>query len=723
MGNPTRGLLFGVIFLLLAAAPAPAQEPAQPDSPEMTLEELMAVRVATVTTASKLTEKATAAPGTVLVIDARDIRLRGYADLKDVLRDLPGMETVENYYSELGTLVPVRGIVGNNKIVVLVNGMRVNPPGGENMPLRSDFSVRQAEQIEVIYGPGSTLYGQDAISAVINIKIRKPDENRPGELGINGGQNSTRGGWVWGGLRFGGEGEGSAAGYLQVQNSELSRLDKDYPSWWRQYAAVAEPKGSGTTPDRRDYGLNAFARVERGGASFQIWRRTSKRSSSESILPTFGFVEQARWGDTSTVLEGRHTAPLSPRARLDSILSYNRYEIDPSSRYVFQASPTQWFLNDFKYGIGTGLTLEETLSADLGPTLSLIAGLAASTFDIIPKSTIPGGADPDGDIVSQGGSFVYYTEAGNPASRREIPRAVRTKYQNYGAYVELGWQASPALKTIVGARVDRDTRFDETPFLPRLAAIYAVTPELTAKYTFTRAYISPAPYFSFATFDNGTLLNTTNPDLEPETATSHEINLTYARSNLSLGLSLYRGAQKNLIHFPTLGLPQSIVQDVVFLDEAGTQRRALVRAVNGGSSRNQGVDLFGRATFGRANVWFSYSYVHFKEDRNGSELGLDGISAQNLRLGSTLAPAPRLFLTPSLTLRSTPANIGAGALERELKTPWEANLYLLYSADENMELFADLRNITNHKYALRGSRGLAVPQETFRGVMGVRYAF
>ena len=72
--------------------------------------------------------------------------------------------------------MPVRGVVGNNKIVLLVNGMRVNPPGGEELMIRSDISVRFADQIEIIYGPGSTLYGQDAISAVINIKTRRPGD-------------------------------------------------------------------------------------------------------------------------------------------------------------------------------------------------------------------------------------------------------------------------------------------------------------------------------------------------------------------------------------------------------------------------------------------------------------------------------------------------------------------------------------------------------------------
>ena len=169
----------------------------------MSLEELMNVEVATVTTASKQRRRPPTLPPPSIVVTAHDIKLRGYSNLKDVFRDLPGMETTENYFSEIGTLVPVRGIVGNNKIVVLVNGMRVNPPGGEFFPFRSDFSVRDVEQIEVIYGPGSTLYGQDAISAVINVKTKEPSEGQLGEVGVDGGLYNEREGWISFGKAFG----------------------------------------------------------------------------------------------------------------------------------------------------------------------------------------------------------------------------------------------------------------------------------------------------------------------------------------------------------------------------------------------------------------------------------------------------------------------------------------------------------------------------------------
>src|SRR5204862_5940250 len=139
-----------------------------------------------------------------------------------------GMETIEFYHTELGTQVPVRGIIGNNKIIFLVNGMRVNPPGGEEMPLRSDFSVREAEQIEVIYGPGSTLYGQDAISAVINVKTRQPEERTKTSVNYSYGNNNSNDG----GAAFAKKWDKtSLQTYAQYVHSGLTNLSQTYPDW------------------------------------------------------------------------------------------------------------------------------------------------------------------------------------------------------------------------------------------------------------------------------------------------------------------------------------------------------------------------------------------------------------------------------------------------------------------------------------------------------------
>src|SRR4051812_4243853 len=85
------------------AEPGPEAPPANVGAPGIAPVTLGELLDPSITTASRVLERATEAPGTVYVVTAADIRARGYSTLVDVLRDLPGMETVEQYYSELGT--------------------------------------------------------------------------------------------------------------------------------------------------------------------------------------------------------------------------------------------------------------------------------------------------------------------------------------------------------------------------------------------------------------------------------------------------------------------------------------------------------------------------------------------------------------------------------------------------------------------------------------------
>lgn len=705
----------------------------------LSLQDLMNIQIRDVSTASKRTEKATAAPGTVIVITAEDIKLRGYRFLYDVLRDLPGMETAPMYFSEIGTDVSVRGVRGNNKLIVQVNGMRVNPPGGENFPFRSDFSVRDAEQIEVIYGAASTLYGADAISAVINIKTRKVGDNLNGTLGADGGLNSARDAWGSFGGSFGPDHRLRLLGYASYHDSDMMNTAADYPAYWSNYRAVAatvNPYRPERTPWREDFGLNIFARLEFSSwASLQVWHRQSERSSSEGgygytnslaqFVPVLHYLPEARWGDVSTVAEGKLTWPIGDVAKLDSTITYNRYEIDPNTRYVWPAingTATNWFFNDYKYGIGQGLTFEETLHWDIAPSLNLLAGASAGIYDVIPKSTVPGGASTGGDVVAQGGTWQYYTVMGELTSLHEIPRVVRVCYQTYDGYAELGWQALEKLRLVAGTRITHDTRYKEIPVTPRAAIVYDLTEALTAKYIFSRAFVAPAPYFAYATYDNGTVLATSNPDIKPETALTHELNLTFSRPNLQLGISGYYGTQNNLILVSDTATPQNILQSV-WVGPTASDPRWLAHSVNGGSSDRYGLDLYGRATVGPVSFWASYSYVDFEEHLPAGTTGLKGISHHNGRLGATWAITSRLFLTPSLTIRSTPENVYAGTLAGALRTPMDINLYLLWNATRHVDFFADLRNVTDNRNALGGIASVAYPQESFSAVLGVRVNF
>jgi outer membrane receptor protein involved in Fe transport len=643
------------------------------------------------------------------------------------------METVELYYSEQGTLVPVRGVVGNNKIILLINGMRLNPPGGEELMIHHDISVRFAEQIEIVYGPGSTLYGQDAISAVINIKTKRPGDTRAEILGAYGNFNSREGFASFAArLREDSDAPISITGFVAARDSDLSNFREEFPDWWKSYEAVLPMVGrAGAEPVRNDFGLNAFARIESRRASLQAWYRQSGRSSTEGSgeggrNPVLFFVPEANWEDRSLVVEGQYGLELSNRLTLHSILTFNRYEAMPESRYVFPNGMGGLFLADFKYALGTSTSLEEKLDYEIGSNTRLMVGVVGTNYDIIPKATVPGGADTDRDIVSQAGKLTYYTVAGDPNSKVEIDRAVDLHYQGVGAYAEGAHRFSAYLRAIAGVRVDVNTRYSQIPVSPRAALIGNLLDQrLTLKYVFSTAYVSPPPYYNYNIFDNGVQISSGNTSLKPERALSNEVNATWQQGGLLASASVYFNHQSNLLITSQSEAPETVIAPMVFVGDNGLGgTRRLTHSINLGTSNALGFDLSLRYSVSRVSLWSSYSFVDFKRTLGDVETGLLQISEHNVRAGFTWAILSSLSVTPSLVFRSTPENLttiyqDAGV---SLKNPYEVNLNVLYAPFNFVDAFLTIRNLTDHHYALRGVSGPAL-QEPFTAMLGARFKY
>jgi outer membrane receptor for ferrienterochelin and colicin len=115
-------------------------------------------------------------PVTIHVITRDEILRNHYHTLSDVLKTLPGIRVSSPGSGELGDTYQVRGLIGNFYTLVLINGLPVKPSVVTGMPLGAQLPIRQAERIEVIYGPGAAIYGADAASGVINIITRQAEE-------------------------------------------------------------------------------------------------------------------------------------------------------------------------------------------------------------------------------------------------------------------------------------------------------------------------------------------------------------------------------------------------------------------------------------------------------------------------------------------------------------------------------------------------------------------
>jgi outer membrane receptor for ferrienterochelin and colicins len=187
-----RGALAFVLMLLLASSRAAEAQQALPD---LSLEELMRLDPGRVFGASERNQPAIEAPASVSFITAEEIKRYGYRTLADILRGVRGMYvTNDRNFSYLGT----RGFGNpgdyNSRVLLLVNGHRVNDNVFGQAEIGSEFGIDPAlfERVEIIRGPASSLYGNSAFFAVINV-ITKSGASLDGtSLTVEDGTLGTR---------------------------------------------------------------------------------------------------------------------------------------------------------------------------------------------------------------------------------------------------------------------------------------------------------------------------------------------------------------------------------------------------------------------------------------------------------------------------------------------------------------------------------------------------
>src|ERR1035437_6459282 len=150
-------------------------KPTAPDLTELPLEALMDIEVPKVYGASKLEQKATEAPASVTVITADEIKKYGHRTLADVLQSVQGFNvSYDRDYAFLGA----RGLsLGdfNDRMLLLVDGHRVNNNYNDGAAIGTDFilDIDLIDRVEIIRGPGSVLYGNNAFFGVINVITRQ----------------------------------------------------------------------------------------------------------------------------------------------------------------------------------------------------------------------------------------------------------------------------------------------------------------------------------------------------------------------------------------------------------------------------------------------------------------------------------------------------------------------------------------------------------------------
>ncbi|NTW98673.1 MAG: TonB-dependent receptor [Geobacteraceae bacterium] len=309
-----------LVCLLTLPVISYGEQPEEISQEISSIEDLLNTEVTTVFGASKYQQELIDAPATISIVTSDDIRKGGFRSLAEVLNSVRGFYIT---YNRSYSFVGLRGFspLGDygTRLLVLVDGHRLNDAVFEQAPLGSDFPVDidLIDRVEVIRGPGSSLYGTNALLAVINVITRTGGELKGGELSASGGSFNSWTGRVTDGVKL------SNGVDLLISGSYRDSAGKQRLSF-PEYVATNNGIAQGLD------GENSWDLMTK-----VAWRDVSLlllHQKRDKTVPTASFY--SIFNDPGEKTSDRHTlAGLSYNghggfASLDARLTYNRYEYD-----------------------------------------------------------------------------------------------------------------------------------------------------------------------------------------------------------------------------------------------------------------------------------------------------------------------------------------------------------------------------------------------------------
>ena len=317
MWKDARRLVAGVSLLFLQAYPSPGPLAQTAGTPgiEDTLEMLR--EVDDVVAASRRPQPIREAPSAVTVVTADEIRAFGYRTLAEVLAHCRGfVTTYDRNYAYIGSRGFSRTGDYNSRVQVLIDGHRLNDNiygavlAEQGLPL--DLSL--VSRIEVIRGPGSALYGSNAVFAAINVVTLQAAQSEGLSAAAIGGSYGTGQVSVSYGSPASNPFQMLASGTFfgaQGQDLYFKEFDTGGPG-----AGIAD----GADAERSQ---RAFYRVRRGHVSVEaLWAERSKEVPTASFSTIFDDGHE-KTVDGRAVLRGTFDRPFGQGHRLEATLAYD----------------------------------------------------------------------------------------------------------------------------------------------------------------------------------------------------------------------------------------------------------------------------------------------------------------------------------------------------------------------------------------------------------------
>lgn len=549
-----------------------------------------------VISASRTSKSISDLPVTIYVITRQEIIENGYVTLVDALKSVPGIRTSQPGSGEFGEMFQMRGMLGNNYTKILINGTPIKSSVVVGLPISAQIPIRQAERIEIIYGPASALYGADATVGVINIITKEAttgifahaDVNLTGDgyanfhVGGKAGKNKNILNYsLYGSIRnvrnigiYGDESIYRPLSYLDQEipainlpNGETMLLSQMSQDEYNTFVAntgndffAESPNFEGTVdsvPLSTISSQSYFTGFNLNYKAFSISAINMHRKNHSSLGRSTFFYKynnpQNFFAEHTDLITTSYKKQIKKVYESFSI-SFTRNYLDPNSSYGVNFTPDgdkmyqyyeandifaeQMLTYNYKFfEIVFGLTAQ--FSADRPFTNYLNEPFDPNDVFTIPKFSIEVSKDYDefGDNFYAFNSFAQFV-------------------QTYFDFKNL--------KVMLGARNDYNSLFDTASISPRAAAIYKFGKNFSVRGSYGQAFKPPAgnQIFNSLAFQSQTPEGDTaiyyaflpNVNLKPEYFSSLEtgIRMDLFQNKVQLDISTFHNRTKNLITAGTI---------------------------------------------------------------------------------------------------------------------------------------------------------------------------
>jgi len=506
-----KGLLLGL--LLMQIFPVFAAKNLE----QMSLEELMNISIVG---ASKYEQKQQQVAAAVSVITRADIRTYGWRTLNQALASLPGIHTTYDYqYEYLGTRG--FGLPGdfNSRVLITINGNRINDATYDQGPTGRDFplDIDLIERIEFFPGPGSAVYGQNAMMGVVNIVTRTG-------ASVNGAELST------------------SYQTAETMPQERATFGKKFSNGTDALLSFSglQSRGTDRSFDYGESGISGVARRLEGENVKQLFAQATHGPLA------FDFIYGDRRKDDPTGMffsDPLVAGQFQRDRRLNTQIQYNDNFANDTLNVL-----GRFFLGQYRYDNPLIYGGEKTLST--GPSDWHGAELRLLSTALSNHKLMAGVEYQNNTSINQ--TFQNFDHP-------EDNIAIKSSVVRVGVYAQDEWRITDTLSATVGLRYDYSAWIGSlgNRLSPRGALIWQATPKTTFKALYGRAHRSPNAYER--DYTDG-VSQVANPGLRSEMVDTAELVADYLPlPNMNLRATVYAWDMHNVIALgidPVSGLSQ-----------------------------------------------------------------------------------------------------------------------------------------------------------------------